>query len=93
MNVSANSNSTPIAVPEVNREVVPVSVKTSPMQESVDTFEAATAAAMLDTLRAGPPIRPDELAHARQLAANPNYPSRAELERLAAMFVNDAFRS
>lgn len=47
-----------------------------------DTLSTASVAALRDTLAAQPEIRPEVVARARALAADPDYPSAAIIQRI-----------
>jgi hypothetical protein len=55
-----------------------------------DNFTPTQNTQMLDLLHSQSETRPDALAKAQQLAADPNYPSADIVEKLAKLFVEDS---
>ena len=55
-----------------------------------DNFSPTQNNTMLQQLHNQPEVRPDALAKAKQLAADPNYPPADIIEKLAKMFVDEA---
>jgi hypothetical protein len=61
-------------------------------EQNTDVFRPMHARILRDALLAGPPIRPDKVAYAKQLLSDPNYPSSDQLKHLATMLVADSAR-
>lgn len=53
-----------------------------------DSMSTANAAALRSALAAQPEIRPEVVARARALAADPSYPSNAILERVSQQILS-----
>lgn len=55
----------------------------------VDEFRPERARQVSEALKESPEIRPEVLEKAKQFVADPNYPARAQLVKLAKMIVGD----
>lgn len=52
-----------------------------------DQFTAGHSAALRSALQAQPEVRPEVVARAKALAADPNYPPRDVLEKVAGLII------
>jgi len=55
-----------------------------------EDFNPTQNTKMLEMIHNQPEIRPEVLAKAQQMVADPNYPPISVIEKLAKMFVNSA---
>lgn len=68
----------------------PQEVRSQPQPANLteENFTPAQQKKMLNLIHSQPDIRPDALAKARQIAADPAYPPADVVETLAKLFVN-----
>ncbi|MEA3212885.1 MAG: hypothetical protein QOE70_5942 [Chthoniobacter sp.] len=84
MQISAAHNSLPSRPIEPNAPSAPASRPSPPPQ---DNTSLRRVAALLTMLQNKPEIRPEVLARGRALAADPNYPTPAIINKLAGLIV------
>jgi len=61
-----------------------------PVDQAQDSFSPSQRQKMLDALNSQPDVRPEVLARAKQLAADPNYPPSNVIESVAKSVINDS---
>ena len=94
MNIPANSNSaaaraTTAQIPAPVEKTLPAEVR----EPAGDTFSPMPAQILRDAITAGPPIRADKVAYAKQLLADPNYPPVGVLKQIASQLVTSAMNA
>jgi hypothetical protein len=83
------SQAQPILVQNTNSQTQPEPTETQLTAQAQDNFNPAQSQQMLEALQNQPEIRPEVLARAKQLAADPNYPPSDVIANVANLFVND----
>lgn len=71
----------------------PETVKAAPSRSTADVFKPEQNEKLMSLLHAEPDARPDAVARARALVADPTYPTSDVLEKLAQVLIGPVQRS
>lgn len=82
--------SEPIVVQPLKAKAQEVKNESRQANLTEDNFTPAQNKKMLDMIHNQPDIRPDALEKAKQIVANPDYPTPDVIENIAKLFVNGA---